>query len=89
MTPLEQDVPEETALAGDLRARLEEVRRRIEASARSAGRRPEDVTLVAVSKTYGAEVVREAISAGASDFGENHVHEAEEKIERVGREAAR
>jgi pyridoxal phosphate enzyme (YggS family) len=71
---------EATASIEDLRARLAEVRRRIEAGARRAGRAPEEVTLVAVSKTHGAETLRLAALAGASDFGENRVQEAEEKI---------
>jgi pyridoxal phosphate enzyme (YggS family) len=68
-----------------LRARLEEVRRRIERSARLSGRAPEDVTLIAVSKTHSSTVVREAIDAGASEFGENRVQEADAKIEDLGR----
>ncbi|HEY0080118.1 MAG TPA: YggS family pyridoxal phosphate-dependent enzyme [Pyrinomonadaceae bacterium] len=75
---------EATASIEDLRARLAEVRRRIEASARRVGRAPEEVTLVAVSKTHGAETLRLAALAGASDFGENRVQEAEEKISLLG-----
>src|SRR5262249_47180572 len=45
-----------------------------------AGRRPEDVTLVAVSKTFPAEDVRAAFGAGLRDFGENKVQEAEGKV---------
>ena len=68
-----------------LGARLAELRGRIEACARGAGRAPEEITLIAVSKTHGAELVRGAIAAGVSDFGENRVQEADEKIESVGR----
>ena len=71
---------EATASVEDLRARLAEVRGRIESSARRAGREPEEVTLVAVSKTHGAETLRLAALAGASEFGENRVQEAAEKI---------
>ena len=60
--------------------RLAEVRRRIEAAARSAGRDPVEVTLVAVSKTHGAEAVREMLEAGQRVFGENRVQEAQEKF---------
>jgi len=70
-----------------LRARVEEVRRRIESSAGRAGRDPREVTLVAVSKTHPAALVREAVAAGLSDFGENRVQEAEGKIEELKREA--
>ena len=60
--------------------RLADVRQRIEAAARSAGRDPADVTLVAVSKTHGANRVREMLDAGQRVFGENRVQEAEEKF---------
>jgi pyridoxal phosphate enzyme (YggS family) len=60
--------------------RLAEVRGRIEAAARSAGRAPSDTTLVAVSKTHGADKVRELLAAGQRVFGENRVQEAQEKF---------
>ena len=60
--------------------RLTEVRSRIAAAARSAGRDPSTVTLVAVSKAFPLDAVREAYSAGQRDFGENRVQEALEKI---------
>ncbi len=60
--------------------RLAEVRRRIAEAARAAGRDPASVTLVAVSKTHGAERVRELLDAGQRVFGENRVQEAEEKF---------
>lgn len=60
--------------------RLAEVRQRIAAAARSAGRDPAAVTLVAVSKTHGADRVREMIAAGQRVFGENRVQEAQEKF---------
>jgi pyridoxal phosphate enzyme (YggS family) len=56
------------------------VRERIARAAERAGRAPEDVTLVAVTKTHPAETVREAFAAGLRDFGESRVQEAEEKI---------
>jgi PLP dependent protein len=56
---------------------------RIEAAARRAGRRPEDITLMAVSKTFPAESVREAYSAGLRVFGENRVQEFMAKIDSV------
>jgi PLP dependent protein len=59
--------------------RVAAVRERISRAAERAGRRPEEVTLVAVSKTFPAAAVREAFSAGLRDFGENKVQEAEEK----------
>ena len=60
--------------------RLTEVRGRIAAAARSAGRGPSSVRLVAVSKTFPIDAVREAYAAGQRDFGENRVQEALQKI---------
>ena len=72
-----------------LRTNLLEVRRRIEGAALKAGRAPEEVKLIAVSKTHPAETLAEAIAAGASDFGENKVQEAEAKVAVIGRAQAR
>jgi pyridoxal phosphate enzyme (YggS family) len=63
-----------------LRARAEYVLGRIEGAARRAGRGPEEVMLVAVSKTHPAALVREAAEAGLKEFGENRVQEAEAKL---------
>jgi pyridoxal phosphate enzyme (YggS family) len=60
--------------------RLAEVRLRIAAAARAAGRDPASVTLVAVSKTHGADRVGELLEVGHRVFGENRVQEAEEKF---------
>ena len=60
--------------------RLAEVKGRIDAAARAAGRAPADTTLVAVSKTHGADRVRELLAVGQRVFGENRVQEAEEKF---------
>ncbi len=64
----------------DATARLDEVRRRIADAARAAGRDPASVTLVAVSKTHGAERVEELLAVGQRVFGENRVQEAEGKF---------
>src|SRR5947208_1633405 len=74
---------------GDLRRRLDTVREKIDECARRSGRAADDLILVAVSKTHPAEVVREAITAGVADFGENRVQEAKDKIPEVGRDKAR
>lgn len=58
---------------------LIEVNKRIQAALRRAGRSPKDVTLVAVSKTKPAAMIREAYEAGSRDFGENKVQELVEK----------
>ncbi len=59
---------------------LARVRERIENAARRAGRNPNEITLVAVSKTFPVASVLEAYAAGARDIGENRVEEASEKI---------
>jgi pyridoxal phosphate enzyme (YggS family) len=64
--------------------RVAAVRQRIARAAARAGRAPADVTLVAVSKTFPGEAVREAFAAGVRDFGENKVQEAEGKIASLG-----
>ncbi|MFY8194606.1 MAG: YggS family pyridoxal phosphate-dependent enzyme [Novosphingobium sp.] len=58
---------------------LEQVRARIAAAARIAGRKAEDVTLVAVSKTKPAEAILGLIAQGQMVFGENRVQEAQAK----------
>ena len=66
--------------ATDIAGNLEAVRSRIAGAARRAGRSPADVTLVAVSKTFGVEHVRAAYAAGQREFGENKVQEGLQKI---------
>lgn len=68
------------ALDADIAANLNAVRARIDAAARRAGRDPGEITLIAVSKTFGADHVRAAWAAGQQDFGENKVQEALQKI---------
>ena len=58
---------------------LDDVRQRIADSARNAGRSVDDVTLVAVSKTFWAEDIEPVILAGQKIFGENRVQEAHQK----------
>jgi len=71
------------------RARLDEIRGRIEQSARRSGRAPDAVVLVAVVKQVDVERIREAVDAGLADLGENRVQEAEAAIAGVGRDRAR
>ena len=59
---------------------LHRVRDRIANAAITAGRKPESVTLVAVSKTKPVEAVLAALRAGQTVFGENRVQEAAEKF---------
>lgn len=80
-------MPETAEGRDEMGERLAQVRRRIEAAALRSDRTPGDVTLIAVSKTHPARIVRRAIEAGAQDLGENRVQEADEKIGEIGREA--
>lgn len=63
----------------DAADRLSEVRDRIARAAALARRKAEDVTLIAVSKTWGADAIRPLIAAGQRAFGENRVQEAQAK----------
>ncbi len=60
---------------------LAAVRERIEAACAGAGRSPDGVTLVAVSKVHPAQAVRDAYAAGQRVFGENYVQELADKAE--------
>ncbi|SFA71639.1 hypothetical protein SAMN05216249_101176 [Acetitomaculum ruminis DSM 5522] len=60
---------------------LKEVISRVEAACKRSGRKPEDVTLIAVSKTKPIEMIEEAYSAGTREFGENKPQEMKEKYE--------
>ena len=68
----------------DIRDGLTRVRERIAAAAERAGRRADDVLLIAVSKTVEVERIREAIDAGVAALGENRVQEAKTKIATLG-----
>lgn len=66
-------------MAESVAANLAAVRARIAKAAESSGRRACDVTLVAVTKTHGEEMIRAALAAGHRAFGENRVQEAKAK----------
>lgn len=66
-----------------LKIRLESIHNRIQDAARSCGRPPESIRLVAVSKTASLNQVLEAIDAGVQILGENYVQEAKKKISEV------
>lgn len=72
-----------------LARRFADVKARIGAAARGCGRSPEDITLIAISKTHPASLISSLIELGATDLGENRVQEAEGKIPQVGRTNAR
>lgn len=63
-----------------MKERIQRVQERIRQAARACNRPESDVRLVAVSKTMPAEIVKEAIKIGMTDFGENYIQEAREKI---------
>jgi pyridoxal phosphate enzyme (YggS family) len=63
----------------EIAANIERVRERISRAAKRAGRHGDEVTLVAVSKTFPAEAIRAAYDAGLRHFGENRVQEWESK----------
>jgi PLP dependent protein len=66
-------------MVDDVRARRREVLDRIAAAAARAGRRAEDIRLVAVSKTVPVDRLRAAVEGGLTELGENRVQEAESK----------
>jgi PLP dependent protein len=61
-------------------ANLQEIRARMAQACEAAGRRPGDVLLLAVSKTFAAADVARAVAAGQRHFGENYVQEAVQKM---------
>ena len=68
---------------GSIKNNLQEVKGRISGAALAVGRPAQDITLLAVTKTFGPEVVREAVAAGQRAFGENYVQEALAKLEQL------
>src|SRR5262245_5148289 len=72
-------MPDLTAEAATADGRLATVRQEIVKTCRDAGRDPDSVTLVAVSKTFGVDAIEPVIAAGQRVFGENRVQEAKAK----------
>ncbi|MCD6033197.1 MAG: alanine racemase domain protein [Thermomicrobiales bacterium] len=64
----------------DLSTRIDHVRSLVADAARSSGRQPEDVTIVAVSKTVDRDVIDAAYALGLRHFGENRVQDARHKL---------
>ncbi len=64
-----------------MRERIADVRFRVEAAARQSGRSPDEITIIAVSKTFSRKAVDTAIELGLTNFGENRVQEARQKFE--------
>jgi Predicted enzyme with a TIM-barrel fold len=69
--------------------RIEGVRTRIRQAAQRSNRSPDEIMLVAVSKTHPIKAIQDALTEGLTDFGENRVQEAETKIPVIGREIAK
>jgi pyridoxal phosphate enzyme (YggS family) len=66
-----------------IKSGLQAVRERIVAAAQAASRRPEDIALIAVSKTFPARAVAEAVECGQRAFGENYAQEGVAKMQAV------
>jgi pyridoxal phosphate enzyme (YggS family) len=64
----------------DLRQQLSDVQARIAAACQTSGRASGAVQLLAVSKTFGADAVRQVAACGQRDFGENYIQEGVDKI---------
>ncbi len=71
-------------MGDEIAERIASVRERMGRAAMRAGRSPEEITLVAVTKGVSVERIRAAIAAGLTHFGENRVQEAERKIAEIG-----
>ena len=69
---------------GSIGSNLQEVKRRIACACAEAGRDAQNVTLLAVCKTFDASAVQQAFNAGQRAFGENYVQEALDKIGALG-----
>ena len=68
---------------GTLKERYDEVKRRIAAAAIRSGRKPEQIMLVVVSKSGTIEQIRELISFGQQDFGENRVQQLIQRVAQI------
>ncbi len=71
-------------LVSNITMNVQKVREEIAAAARAAGRRPEEITLIAVSKTRSAAEIAAALAAGITDLGENRVQELQAKVPAAG-----
>lgn len=68
----------------DMQTRVTAIHREMAEAARSAGRNPEEIILVGVSKRHSADEVVKAVDAGITTLGENYIQEAVDKIETLG-----
>jgi PLP dependent protein len=70
-------------MSEEIRERLARVREQVTRAAERVGRNPEDVTLIAVSKTFDPATIQQAVDAGARELGENRVQEAIGKVGQI------
>ncbi|AJQ92922.1 YggS family pyridoxal phosphate-dependent enzyme [Gynuella sunshinyii] len=68
--------------------RFEQIRARVHRTAEACGRKPEDIEIIAVSKTCPASSIEQAVAAGARHLGESYIQEAVEKIQQLSGLAA-
>jgi len=66
-----------------IKANLIHIRKKIDQSAERAGRKGSDIILVAVTKTHPAEAIKEAISGGITNIGENRIQESKGKLDKI------
>ncbi|MFA7636826.1 MAG: YggS family pyridoxal phosphate-dependent enzyme [Monoglobales bacterium] len=66
---------------------IKRVRQRIEDACIRSGRNPDEITLIGVTKTHGADVINEGIAAGITDIGENRVQEITAKYDDIDKRA--
>jgi PLP dependent protein len=76
-------MPEDTM--GEIEKNVSRIREKIEQAAAKVGREARGIKLMAVTKTVSVEMIREAMAAGVTIFGENYVQEATAKVEEIGR----
>jgi pyridoxal phosphate enzyme (YggS family) len=72
----------------DIRKNIEIVKYKVAESAEKAGKKPEEIRIVAVGKTFPAEILLEAKEGGLREFGENKVQELVEKMNALGKEVS-
>jgi len=89
MSPAESDAKDCPAQASAIAKNLRRVRERIDAACQRAGRSPEEVTVVGVSKGFPVDAVVAAYKAGLADIGENRVQEATAKVQAAAAQGAR
>lgn len=70
-----------------IRDNWDRVQVKVAAAAKKSGRDPDEISIVAVSKTFPVEAIQQAVGAGVNDIGENRVQEAWQKYQVLGKVA--